>query len=200
VVVNGRVSRGPQDAATHLGPHWSRYAERNQLFTNDGTGRFRDVSPDQRTLCGTANVARGLAWGDLDNDGGLDLLLTCAAGRARLLRNVAPGRGHWLRVRALLPLEGGARRDALGAEVSVRAGGRTWRRWLCPNDSYLCSSDPRPHFGLGTNAKVDWVEVRWPDGRRERERFEGGSADREVVLVRGRGRPIEVTDGLGRQR
>src|SRR5205085_2313600 len=102
-VANGRIARAAKAANPDLGPHWGWYAERNQLFANDGRGRFRDVSPDNGALCGTANVARGLAVGDVDGDGALDLLLTTAGGRARLYRNVAPGRGHWLIVRALDP-------------------------------------------------------------------------------------------------
>src|SRR5262249_21392452 len=108
-VVNGRVARGAA-ANPRLGPFWSRYAERNQLFAK-GQGRFRDVSPANEAFCGTPNVARGLAWGVLGQDGTVDLVITTVAGPARLYRNIAPRRGHWLLVRALDPA---LKRDAYG--------------------------------------------------------------------------------------
>src|SRR5205807_4337739 len=130
-----------------------------------------------------ANVSRGLAYGDFDGDGALDLLVTTIAGRARLYRNVAPERGHWLLVRAVDPA---LRRDAYGAEVRVHAGGARWVRWINPGNSYLCSSDPRAHFGLGAAASVDAIEVVWPDGKAEA--FAGRPADQVVVLRKGEGR------------
>src|SRR5262249_21074567 len=151
---------------------------------NEGGGRFRDVSPANPALCGAANVGRGLAVGDLDNDGGLGLVVTAVAGPARLYRNVAPKRGHWLVVRALDP---GLRRDAYGAEVEVRAGGRRYRRTIAPGGSYLPHSDVRAHFGLGGADRVEAVAVRWPDGRGEE--FPGSPADRHLVLRKGSGRP-----------
>src|SRR5439155_1079825 len=63
-IVNGRIARSPKAGNPDLGPHWGHYADRNQLFTSDGSGRFRDVSMDNPAFCGTANVARGLACGD----------------------------------------------------------------------------------------------------------------------------------------
>src|SRR5262249_32791207 len=147
-----------------LGPYWSQYAERNQLFANDGRGRFRDISPQNGPFCGTTGVARGLACGDLDNDGALDLLVTTVGGPARLYRNVAPQRGHWLQVRAIDPA---LKRDAYGAAITVRAGERRWVRWLNPGSSYLCSNDPRAHFGLGSLDRVGAIEVVWPDGTQE---------------------------------
>ncbi len=180
-VVNGRVSRGPQ-ANDSLGPHWGRYAERNQLFANDGRGNFRDVSQASAALCGTPNVARGLAWGDIRNAGAIDLVVTTAAGRARLLRNVAPRRGHWLVVRAVL---GPGPRDAIGAEVRVRAAGRTWSRLINPGSSYLCSNDPRAHFGLADNQRIDAIDITWPDGTAET--FPGRQADQAVTLRQGTG-------------
>ncbi len=182
-VANGRVSRGPSNANPDLGAHWSYYAERNQLFAGDGTGRFRDLSPSNPAWCGTPNVARGLAWGDFDNDGAPDLLVTTAGGRARLLRNVAPKRGHWLLVRALDPARKG---DAYGAEVTVEAGGKRFTGLVNPASSYLCSSDARVSFGLGAAATFDRVEVVWPDDR-SREVFPGGPADRALTLRKGDG-------------
>jgi hypothetical protein len=180
--VNGRVSRARESANRALGRHWGWFAERNRLLANDGAGHFRDVSRDNPDLCGTPNVARGLAVGDVDGDGALDLLVSTAGGRARLLRNVAPQRGHWLLVRAIDPA---LRRDAYGAEVALQAGGRRQARLVTPACSYLCSSDVRAHFGLGTAGRFDALTVTWPDGAVER--FAGGPADRELVLRKGTG-------------
>jgi hypothetical protein len=183
-VVNGRVLRH-HGANSSLGPYWSRYAERNQLFANDGSWGFRDVSVENTALCGTPNVARGLACGDVDGDGALDLLVTTVAGKARLYRNVAPNRGHWLLVRAVDPRLGG--RDAYGAEIRVRAGGRSWLRFINPGGSFLSSSDVRAHFGLGSVKRIDQIEVQWPDGKTET--FPGGPVDRRIVLSKGASAP-----------
>jgi hypothetical protein len=181
-VVNGRIERGSTTPNPAVGEHFSEYTERNQLFRNLGQGKFRDVSEQNGAFCGTPNVARGLARGSLNNDGGLDLVLTTVANRARLYRNVAPARGHWLLVRALDPR---LDRDAYGAEVRVRVGDRRWLRIINPGDSFQCSSDPRAHFGLGESARFDAVHVLWPDGLAEV--FPGGAANRLLVLRRGEG-------------
>lgn len=188
VVVNGRVARAQPVAEDILGPFWSQYAERNQLFANDGTGRFRDISSQNRPLCGIPGVYRGLACGDIDGDGALDLLVTALAGTARLYRNVAPKRGHWLLVRAIDPA---CKRDAYGAEITVRAGERRWTRWINPGSSYLCSNDPRAHFGLGRADHADAIDVLWPDGTTES--FPGCPADQrpEIVLCKGAGRTLK---------
>ncbi len=180
-VVNGRVARGPLAVAPDLDPFWRRYAERNQLFANEGRGSFRDISGSNRSFCGTAGVSRGLVWGDLDGDGAVDLLVTAVGGPARLYRNVAPGRGHWLLVRARLHLGPGAYRDAYGAVVTIHAGG-------C-RQSYLCSGDPRAHFGLGAARRVDEVRIDWPDGTAEV--FPGAEADRVLTFTRGEGRRVQ---------
>ena len=109
-------------------------------------------------------ISRGLVWSDLDGDGRMDLLVTAVAGPARLYRNVAPRHGHWLMVRAIDPA---LRRDAYGAVVTVRAGTRRWAGLINPGQSYLCSGDPRVHFGLGPVESVDEVRVDWPDGLAE---------------------------------
>jgi enediyne biosynthesis protein E4 len=177
-VVNGRVGRAFQE----LTPYWKPYAERNQLFANDGRGNFRDVSQHNPAFCGWAGVSRGLAVGDVDGDGALDLLVTQVGGRARLFRNVAPKQGNWLMVQAL---ENVARRDAIGAEVRVHAGARHWVRLIQPGHSYLCSNDPQAHFGLGELDHVDKITVTWPDGIEEV--FPGGPVNRRVVLTKGQG-------------
>ena len=183
-VVNGRVHRDMSlPGAADVKTDWSAYAERNQLFVGDGKGRFRDLSPTQPELCGRPNVGRGLVVGDVNGDGAPDLLVTTVGGAARLLLNRAPNPGHWLTVR---PFDPALNRDAVGATVTVHAGGRSQLRRADPCGSYLCSSDPRTLFGLGTAATVDGLEVLWPDGTREL--FDGGPADRLIELRKGQGR------------
>jgi hypothetical protein len=185
-VANGAVFRYSLTPNPDLGDHLKHYSERNQIFRNEGKGKFRDIAPRNPPFCGTPNVARALAAGDLDGDGALDLVLTTVAGRARVFRNVAPRRGHWLLVRALDPRY---QRDAYGAEVTVQAGGRTLLRIVNPADSFQSSSDPRAHFGLGAADRYDSIRVLWPDGRAEV--FDGGPADRALVLRRGEGKTTE---------
>ena len=181
-VVNGRIMRGGTAAGTGLG-FWETYAERNQLFANDGTGRFRDVSLSNKTFCGPWNVARGLAVADVNDDGAPDVLVTAIGSRARLFRNVAPGRGHWLKVRAVDPER---KRDAYGAMVRVRTGGVERLRLINPAHSYLSSSSPLGLFGLGKADRYESITVIWPDGSSP-EAFPGGAADRLVVLRKGQG-------------
>ncbi len=188
-IANGRVRHsqsGPQESSLvpGLGPHWSPYVETNQLFAGDASGKFRDISAANPAFCAAPNVGRGLACGDIFNDGGMDLVVTSIAGPARLLRNVAPHRGHWLDVRAVDPRYGG--RDAYGATVSVSSGGRRQTGWINPAYSILCSNDPRAHFGLGAQARVDALAVEWPDGKRET--FPPVAADQVITLKRGTGK------------
>jgi hypothetical protein len=170
-VVNGHVAKRQKLEAPELGPYWGWYGDRNQLFANDGSGRFREISLHNPAFSSKMNLGRGLVSGDIDGDGAIDLVVTSIAGRARIFRNVTPRRGHWLGVRALLPSpdDPGNRqkdRDALGAEITVVADGRRLVRVLNGAESYLCSSQPQAHFGLGKSTRVD-IEILWPDGSRQ---------------------------------
>jgi hypothetical protein len=200
-VVNGRVRRAladrtptspgpdsgsslPRPAGAPPAEFWNAYAEPNHLFLNDGRGRFRQVTSSDPFLA-AVEVSRGLLAGDLDNDGAIDLVVTNTGGPARLYRNIAQKSGGWLIVRAVEPDLGG--RDAYGALLTVVAGPRRWQRLIQPAYSYLSSSDPRAHFGLGDASEIDRIEVRWPDG--SRENFAGGHVNRIRTLEHGRGRP-----------
>jgi enediyne biosynthesis protein E4 len=187
-VVNGRVARSRTDPppVCGLAPYWGPYAERNQLFINDGRGRFRDISLGNEAFCGSFSVGRGLLWGDFNGDGRLDLVVTYVAGPARYYRNVASLRGHWLTVRAVDPA---LHRDAIGARVTVHAGARRWIGLINPGQSYLCSGDPRAHFGLGPAGRVDSIRIDWPDGLAEV--FPGTAVDRALRLERGQGQKVD---------
>lgn len=186
-IVNGRVSRNATANGEELSPYWSHYAERNQLFRNDGQGVFADISRGNAAFCGFFAVTRGLVWGDFDDDGGIDVATSAVAGPARFYRNVAANRGHWLIVRARDPER---KRDSYGAVVRLRAGGRERIGLINPGQSYLSSGDPRAHFGLGAVDRVDEIRVDWPDGPVETatEIFPCGKVDRVLAVERGKGR------------
>lgn len=186
-VVNGRVRHESLlpariEAAQALGPFWSQYAERNQLFINEGGGHFRDVSEQNAAFCGAPGVFRALACGDFDNDGVCDLLVTAVGGAARLYHNVAENRGNWLLVRAFDP---GWRRDAYGARITVKAGERRFVRWINPSYSYFSSNDPRAHFGLGAATAISGIDVVWPDG--VEESFPPAAANQLLIVRKGEG-------------
>jgi len=188
VVLNGAVLRNTPSASASAGASfWDQYRQRNQLFVNDGRGRFRDVSAANagpKGLCGFPTLGRGLAVGDVSNQGQIWLLATEIAGPARLFRCVAPRNGRWLVVRAYDP---DLKRDALGADITIRAGNRTWVRTVQSSGGYLTASDPRVHFGFGAIDRLDSVHVVWPDGTAEL--FPPPDLDRHVELRKGSGSP-----------
>jgi hypothetical protein len=113
----------------------------------------------------------------------MNLLVTAVSGPARLYRNAVSQRGHWLGIRAFDPA---LHRDAYGTEITIVAGGRRWLRWINPGSSYLCSNDPRAHFGLGTVDQIDKIEVMWPDATEEV--FPGSGVDKYIELQKGNGK------------
>jgi hypothetical protein len=186
-LVRRRAGQAPATLADGIAPFWKPYAEPSQLFDNDGSGRFHEISATNPAFCGEGFVGRGLVCGDLDNDGAPDLMLIGIAGPARILRNVAARRGHWIGLRAVDPALGG--RDAYGAEITVRSGQRSWWRLIQPAHSYASSNDPRVHVGLGNASVVDEILVLWPDGLEEK--FTGFAVDQYAILRRKSGTPPE---------
>jgi hypothetical protein len=160
------------------------YRMRNQLFRNTGAGRFEETSAAGGPAFARAEIGRGAAFGDVDNDGTVDIVVTNNGGPVRLLLNRAGARNHWLEVRVE---QGPGNRFGLGAWIGVERAGRPtlWRR-VRTDGSYLSASDVRVHFGLGSSPAVEAIVVQWPDG--VRERWTGISGDKLVTLRRGTGR------------
>jgi hypothetical protein len=181
-VANGAVGRGKTYPGVQLGEPWRNYGEPNQLFQNDGAGRFTPMGTDAGPIITDVEITRGSAAADLDGDGDLDLLVTNCHSTARLYRTDTPPAGHWLSVRAIDPR---LRRDAIGAVVAVRYGESRALRPITSAVGYQSSTLPIAHFGLGGADRYDAIDVRWPDGRLET--FPGGAADRAVELRRGEG-------------
>ena len=159
-IANGHVY--PEVDKQDWGTTW---AERPQLFRNlDGT-KFKEVPP--ATGSGLADVitARGAAFGDLFNDGHIDVVINNIDSTPSLLRNVVKNNNHWLE----LKLVGGpgSPRDAIGAKVFVTAGGVRQRVDVFSGGSYSSSSDPRAHFGLGSATQIDKIEIQWPSGLKQ---------------------------------
>jgi len=163
--------------------YWRIFAERNQIFINEGDNTFTMRRSRHERFTSRTEVSRALCIGDIDKDGDLDLLLANTASQARLYRNVASKAGNWLQVRAVEPELGG--RDAYGARVTVSGSNRKWTRWISPGSSYLSSHEPVAHFGLGRLEGIEAIEVRWPDG--SEEVFPGGKTNQFRMLSHGEG-------------
>ena len=183
VIGNGRVRRHDGAAPGKGADFWKGYTERNQIFLNDGSGVFSEVAAGTDGFLAEARVTRGLAVGDLDDDGDLDVATSEVNGPARIFLNTGKWQGSWLSVRAIDPRYG--ERDAYGAVITVTVGDKRWQRDINPGSSYLSSSDPRAHFGIGKADKVDKIEVLWQDGMKET--FPGSVAAAHLILRRGEG-------------
>jgi hypothetical protein len=135
-------------------------AQTPQLFLGREHGRFELAVNEASSYFARPVVGRGVAAGDLDNDGRVDLVVVHRDAPAALLRNVTPS-GHWLGLRLQGTRSG---RCPVGARVVCRAGGRSWVRWVTSGTSYLSFSDPRLWFGLGSAQRAESLEVHWPSG------------------------------------
>ena len=158
IAVNGHVY--PQLGEANLGAS-AGYHQRKLLYHNRGDGTFDEVGAQFGPVFTEKRVSRGLAVGDLDDDGRLDVVINDLDAAPQILHNELAGAGNWL----LVKLKGkGWNTDAIGAVVTVKAGRLTQTRVVQSGTSYLSQDDMRRHFGLGAATQVDSVEVKWPDG------------------------------------
>src|SRR5207248_430780 len=142
----------------------SEYREPRVLYRNNGDGTFTDISAKAGEAIHTAKSARGLAVGDLWNDGRISAVVTNMGERPSLLVNQARTANHWIGIRTVGTK---SNRDGIGAKITVRAGGRVFVNEVRSGSSYISHSDMRLHVGLGARDKVDAVEIRWPSGLTE---------------------------------
>jgi enediyne biosynthesis protein E4 len=168
------------------------FAQPNQLFHNEGSGKkFREITQAAGPAFALAEVSRGAAFGDINNDGAVDIVVTNNNGPVRLLLNQNHffNHNHWLLVRL-----GGkhGNRFGIGARVEIRQGGRTLLRRVHTDSSYLSASDVRVHFGLGEEPKIDALIVHWPDG--QHELWDKIQADQIVAIGQGTGRSVPNQD------
>src|SRR5437667_434911 len=177
-VANGHVY--PSVDQRDWGTTW---AERPQLFRNLDGVKFQEVPPATGSGLADVTPARGAAFGDLFNDGHMDVVLNNMDCAPTLLRNVVKNNNHWI----TLKLVGGPKspRDAVGAKVFLSAGAVRQRADVISGASYGSSSDQRVHFGLGAARKVDKLEIHWPSGKREEIVVPG--VDRILTAVEGQG-------------
>jgi hypothetical protein len=155
------------------------YAQRDQLLENQGDGHFEDVTDRAGPGFDLLRSSRGIAAGDYDNDGDVDLLITALDGPPALLRNDSSVGGWLTVVCSVLPGNGGV----IGARVEVEAGGRHISRDVASSGSFMSAHDPRMHFGLGTAGAAERVEVRWLDGTTSVETDVSGN--RYLVVEKG---------------
>ena len=154
------------------------FAQRNQLFVNDGAGHFRERTNATGTALGVVAVSRGAASGDYDDDGDLDILVTNCEGPPTLMRNDGGNANNWLRVR----LQGTvSNRAAIGARVELVSGSLRLQDQVLGGRSYLSQSDMRLNFGLGSRDKVELLRVFWPSGQIDEMREI--AVNREVFII-----------------
>jgi hypothetical protein len=177
VVANGHIDDTVRNIRGNVG-----YAQPPHLFHRQGNGTFRDVAASAGDAFAAPKVGRGLAYGDFDRDGDVDLLMTTNAGPALLFRNDHGTRNRALRFRLVGTK---SNRDAIGATVRVFHDGTFQSRMVKSGSSYLSQSELPVTFGVGTRDRVERVVVSWPSGRLEE--FKNVITGRAYECVEGRG-------------
>jgi hypothetical protein len=151
------------------------------IFRNLGAGRFEELIGPAGPGIEAAHSSRGCAFGDFDNDGDVDALVTNLNEPPSLLRNDVTGTGHWLKVK-LIGVK--SNRSAIGARVTARYDGKQQAQEVLSQSSFYSANDLRLHFGLGAAEFAD-LEIRWPNGAKEQ--VHKAQADRLVVIKEGEG-------------
>jgi len=165
LTVNGTVQRIDELVREH---DPTPLRQRKQLFRNLGNGRFEDLTARSGDAFERADVGRGAAFGDIDNDGDTDVIVGNNNGPAQLLLNVTGSRNHWIGLRLVSANAAGRTRDMIGARVAViRDGLPTRRRRARSDGSFASANDPRVLVGLGPSTRQPRVRVTWPDGQTE---------------------------------
>jgi hypothetical protein len=182
ILANGHVY--PEVDSQHLG---SSYKEPRILYRNNGDGTFSDISVSAGSGITTPASSRGLAVGDLWNDGRMSVVVSNMNAPASLLVNQARTANHWIAIRTVGTK---SNRDGIGARITVKVGSRMLVDEVRSGSSYISNSDMRVHFGLGAVAKLDWIEIRWPSGLIER--FSDLGVDAIHALKEGSGKAIEA--------
>ena len=178
MMINGHVY--PQVDEHNWG---TTYAERPLLFRNLHNGKFEYIPPVKGSGLAVLTPGRGAAFGDLFNNGKIDVVINPADGPPVLLKNVDPDHHHWVE----LKLVGGPKspRDAVGATVYLTANGIRQREDVMSGGSYISSNDQRPHFGLGDATDAGTAEIHWPSGNKERVKLP--AVDRIFTITEGEG-------------
>ena len=161
------------------------YAQQTLLFRNLKNGKFERVGAAPGSGLARALTARGLAVGDLDNDGRPDVMMNNIDSRPALLRNVASPVGNWLSIRLVGDTAKKTSRDAIGARVYVTTGKLRQRRDVISGTSYASQNDLAVYFGLGSATTIEKLEVKWPDGSVQTVRVPG--VNRRITIVQNKG-------------
>ncbi len=178
-IANGHPDDKIEEHSSHV-----MYKEPLLLFHNNGRGGLENVSATAGPAFSQTFAARGMAIGDFNNDGALDVLVAVNGGAPTLLKNVAAAENHWLGIRLVGKK---ANPDAIGAKISWQAGDLKRSRLKVGGGSYLSSHDPREVLGIGKRTKIDKLEIRWPQPSSRVDTFTDLPLDRYITIIEGVG-------------